>query len=448
MLAVVVVLSWWAKAVCIDGEPGMWGTTRWCYSDIRILWSFRGFDVDAVPYAGPPAGYVEDYTFEYPPGLGFGAWLVGLATDSRGSFFALTGMTIVVCLGAVFVACAHLLRREGASPWWLFGLALSPAVLLFTFQNWDWWAVAPAVLGIWAGHRGRLTEAGLWLGLGIGMKWWPGLLVLVLVLGPWARSDAGLRERLRPLAVTVGTAALLQVPAIAVSPRGWLDAHLFHAERTTNVESGLLFVQSRLAEWFPVTVFGDGFWNDGFWTLVSVATTAGLVIGLVIIGRRLHAAADPSRYSQTTESGRAGVTQRAPLAPLDAALAIVVLFLLTSRIASPQFLLWLVPFAVIARASWLPVLAAELLNALNWLLYGPVLAGTLPDLLPASQLAGLARRAALAWLLYDLLRRRTRNAPSIPSPANASPPPVAGSGAGAGSGVGSGVGSGAGAGAG
>ncbi|MFT5223315.1 MAG: hypothetical protein ACI867_001630 [Glaciecola sp.] len=414
----VLAASYVGKAVCVDGERDFWAVTRYCYSDIHVLWGFRGFDVDALPYAGAPAGYVVDYTFEYPPGLGFGSWFMALLTDSRRGFFALTSVTLALSGIATFVATTAVLRREGASPWWLAGLALSPAVLLFSFQNWDWWALAPAVIGVAFAHRGKGVAAGVMFGIGAAMKWWPGLLVVLLLAGPWAAGrDRHDGQRLKPLAAFIGTALLLQVPAVLVSPRGWLDAHLFHAERSTNIESGLQGIHDLAGHLWP-----SSFWDGGFWTIVSVGSVLALSTGLVVIGRRLH-------------QGR--------MAPLDGALAIVVLFLLTSRVASPQFLLWLIPFAVMARAPWIPVLAVEMLNAINWILYAPVLAGADRGFTFAAQTVGGMRRVVLGWLLYEVLRRSARPRPRSESPSIESPAPVAGSGAGDGSGVGADSGAGA-----
>lgn len=429
LFLVVLGLSWWGKEVCLDGERGFWAITRYCYSDVHILWSFRGFDVDAVPYAGAPVGYVENYVFEYPTGLGFGAWVLALLTDSRRGFFNLNAFTLAICAIVAFVACARVLRRADRSPWWLLGMALSPALLLFGFQNWDLWAVAPAVLGVSWAQRGRPVGAAVWFAIGTAMKWWPGLLLLLVAFGVWApgavdNPDPGTKarwwasRRWRPVVVWLGVTALLQAPALVISVRGWVDAHLFHLRRTTNIESGLQGLHDLGGHLWP-----GSFWDNGFWRLLSVGSLLVLVGLLVVIGRRLH--------------------QRT-IDPLDAALAIVTLFLVTSRVASPQFLLWLIPFAVIARANWLPILAAEMLNAINWLLYGPVLAGGDQGFTRASQAVGLLRWFVLLWVLYDTLRRRALPAPSSESPSMVSPAPVAGSGEEGALGAGSSLGAGAG----
>ncbi len=416
LFAAVLVLSWAGKAVCIDGENGFWRVTRYCYSDISILWSFRGFDVDALPYAGAPAGYVTDYVFEYPPGLGFGAWFIALLTDTRRGFFTLTGLTLAASAMATFAAATWVVLRDQRDPTRLLLLALSPALLLFAFQNWDLWAVAPAFLAVAALASGRRELAAVLIGVGFAMKWWPGLLGLLLVWGPWAAAhDLPRAERFRAPMIAAGVGLLAQVPAILASPAGWVEAHLFHARRTTNLESGLQGIHD-LGQYLAPS----GFWDGGWWTLVSIASLGVLVGGLALVGRRLRDDA---------------------IDPQDAALAIVALFLLSSRVASPQFVLWLVPFVVVSRVSVLPLVVVEALNAVNWLLYGPALAGGDRGFLHAAQAVGLLRRVAVGWLVYEALRRSRLPAPSTASAAKENPAPVAGNGAGAG--VGAGVGAGA-----
>ncbi len=396
LFLVVLALSWWGKAVCIDGEEGFWRATRYCYSDVRVLWSFRGFDVDALPYAGPPPGYPTDYTFEYPPGLGFGAHLVALLTDSRRGFFTLTGVTLAASAIATFAAAAWWMLRDRLPVERLLLLALSPAVLLFAFQNWDLWAVAPAFGAVAALAAGRRDLGAVLIGVGFAMKWWPGLLGLLLLWGPWTPDrDLPPVERWRPAGLAALTGLVLQAPAVLASPSGWVEAHLFHARRTTNLESGLQGIHDLGAHLLP-----SSFWDGGWWTLVNVTTLALLVGVLVHVSRRL----------------RAGTID-----PRDAALAIVTAFLLSSRVASPQFVLWVLPFAVVARVSVLPVVVVEGLNAVNWLLYGPALAGLDRGFLHAAQGAGLLRRIAVAWLLVEALRRRP---PGRSGRSEEGPPPM------------------------
>lgn len=393
VLAVTIVLAYWGKAVCLDGETGFWGLNRYCYSDVRVLWSFRGFDVDAVPYTAPPAGYATDYVTEYPPGLAFPAWVIAAVTETREGFFNLTALTFVA---AAFVTLRRLdaaLVALGRSRWRLLGFALSPALVLFGMQNWDLWAVVFVAAGLAAAATRRPYQAAVWLGVGAAVKWWPALLVVLLVVGPWrpqGRAGPGAFRRLRvwdgaadlrPAALGLGVWAALQVPALLVSPGGWWASVAFHLRRQPNLDSTASAVMA-----FGSRALPGSFWSEGYPEVVTVVTLLLLVAGTVAVGWLLH---------------------RGSVGPGDAALALVALFLLTGKVFSPQFVVWLLPVAVIASVSWTPVLAVEATNASVWMLYGPWMANAFePEwggFLDASQGMSIARTLTVAWLLVAAL---------------------------------------------
>lgn len=407
LLAGALLLAYLGKAVCLDGETGFLGRTRYCYSDVRVLWSFRGFDVDAVPYAGPPPGYPVAYSFEYPPGMAFPAWLIALATDSRRGFFNLHAVSFAV---AAFVALAGLDRAlttrvdgrpgpqavprgpvAGRSRWRLLGLALSPGLVLFGMQNWDLWVVAVVALGLGAAARGHPWAAAVSFGVGAAVKWWPALLVVVLLTGPWApaaRTDGrwprhlpGISLDLRPALVAAATWAAWQLPALAVSPTGWWQALSFHLQRSANYDSTAAAIAN-----VGQTLAPGWFWSAPYTTIYTVVSLSLLVAGAGYVIYRLG---------------------RHTLAPADATLALVALFLFTGKVFSPQFVLWLLPVAVVATVSWTPVLAVEASNAAVWLLYAPWLGNFdqqgFAGFLEAAQGLSVVRSLAVAWLVAAAL---------------------------------------------
>ncbi|MCA1713498.1 MAG: DUF2029 domain-containing protein [Actinobacteria bacterium] len=315
--------------MCDDGPRGVWGDTNWCYSDVRNLWDKRGFDVDAVPYAGPPTvggetangqppePYPVDYVFEYPPGMGFPAWLIALATTTRTSYFIVTAITLALA-GAITVwqldVALRALRRPRLR---LFGLAASPSLVVFGMQNWDLWSLAPVAAGMAAAVRRKPLLAAAFFGIGAGIKWWPALLVLPLVVGPWSiparlrrngrvaapapdsdHRTLPLRLRLRPVLVFAAVWWAIQMPAIAVSRSGWWAAIAFHLDREPNVASP-----------------------------VGVIRRAGLLLL-------------PSSFWE-------------------------------SKVVSVQFLLWLLPIALLSTLRWRRLLVADVLNVAVWLLWAP-----------------------------------------------------------------------------
>ena len=404
LLVGTLTLSYVGKAVCIAEEAGFWGITRYCYSDVRVLWSFRGFDVDALPYAGAPPGYVEDYPIEYPPGLAFGAHAIALATETRRSFFNLHALTFAVAAAVAMWQLDRALRGMGLRRTRLLGFALSPALVLFGMLNWDLWPVALVAGGLAAAVRRRPVLAGVLFGLGAAVKWWPALLVPLLLVGLWApeeRADAEggtyRGDRFNPAFAAAGAWALVQIPALVISPSGWWAAITFHLQRPPNLDSA----------YAAISTLGNYLWPSGFWVgppddqflrLTYTELTTWLTIGLMAIGlvhvyRRL---------------------ERGDLRPGNAALALIALFLLTGKVFSPQFVLWLLPVAVVATVPWTSILAVEFTNALVWALYGPWM-GHINDpryggFLHASQGMTVLRSAMLVWVVVAALSARHEQA--------------------------------------
>lgn len=72
--------------------------------------------------------------------------------------------------------------------------------------------------------------------------------------------------------------------------------------------------------------------------------------------------------------GAAVVVRRLPrrlVDPVDAMLALVALFLVTSKVFSVQFVLWLLPLLVLSRVPARRLVLVQLVGSAVWLLYAP-----------------------------------------------------------------------------
>jgi uncharacterized membrane protein len=371
VLVVVLLVSFWPKTLCrAQLEAGDY-ERHWCYSDIKELWDIRGFDVQAVPYGDPPPGY-EPYVFEYPPGLGFPAYGLARLADTPLGYFAVTaaslGLAAVLTLWALQGALAAVRRP-------LFRgmvFAASPTVLFFAFHNWDLWAVAPAMAGLLAASRRSPVLAGFLFGVAASVKWWPALLVLVLLWGPWA-TERTLVRRLAPACVAASAWLLVQLPAMAVSLDNWWAATAFHLQRPPNPDSPLGLLNGLLNQLAP------GIADGAAVTALTTILTLGLMVaGTLVVLSRLHGHR---------------------LSPPESALALVVLFVLTSKVVSPQFVLWLVPLAALTAVPWRPLLAVEASNIAVWVLLAH---GIRP--LGIYGVFVIVRTLTLAWLLIVTIR--------------------------------------------
>lgn len=363
-LTVTLGLAFAQKIDCRWGDDGSLFTTAWCYSDVVDLWDERGFDVDAVPYGPlpvvydgvpegqPPRLYEPRYTFEYPPLMGFGAWAAALATDTERGFYVVNA----AALAAAAVLTVWLLdlalreRAVDADAWRasrlrLYGFVASPTLLTLGFQNWDLWSTAPAAAGLLMAVRRRPVAAAAWFGLAAGVKWWPALLVVPLLAGPWATEDRGWLRRLAPAGTFVLAWGLVQLPAMAISVERWWDSIAFHLEREPN-RASLIGVIGNVGR----ELSDAAFWSGPYARLTTVTTFLILVLAVTVVLGRLHARR---------------------LDPAVAAFVLVGVFLVVSKVVSVQFVIWLLPVAILAGIRWWPVLLVDVLNAAVWLLWAP-----------------------------------------------------------------------------
>ena len=383
-----LTLAFAPKLLCQEQLRAGLPERHWCFSDLKQLWDARGFDVDAAAYGDPPPGYPVDYQFEYPPGIGLPAYGLARLTATRMQFFLANALTLAACAAFALWQLGRALGALGRPTSRLLLFAASPGLMVFAMHTWDLWSVAPTAAGLAAAARGRPRLAGAWFGLGAAVKWWPALLVVLLLVGPWSVREAiaygsGRLSRLRRLAPAAWAAVVwvaVQVPAIAISPANWWASTTLHLQRRPNRDSlfGVVFESG-------ATLWPSWLRSGAAPRLLTVVTLGSLLVGVGYVAYRLHRG--------TLDAG-------------DAAVALVALFLVTAKVFSPQFILWLAAVAVVSRVPWSRLLAVEVPNAAIWVF----LAGQLFHLQAFRPLAVL-RWIALIWMLATVLISR----PSSPS---------------------------------
>jgi uncharacterized membrane protein len=285
-----------------------------CYTDIYPLYYGEGLSAGKVPYTGHPV--------EYPVLIGGAmqavAWLVrNVSVAIRGrEFFDVTVAMLAVCAVVGVIATARAAGPDRRAQALM--VALSPALILSAFINWDLLAFALTMLGIaaWAARRG--VWAGVLLGLGVAVKFYP-----LVVFGPLLLLclRAG---RLRDFAKTLTAAVLawlaVNLPVMIASPSGWAYFYTFSKDR--GADWGSVWY---MFEYLNVPVLGN--------TKLSVLNemSAGfLVVACAAIAVLALAAPRRPRLPQLS-------------------FLVLVAFLMTNKVWSPQYVIWLVPLAVLAR---------------------------------------------------------------------------------------------------
>ena len=332
------------KSPCVsDNWSG--GSSRYaqmCYSDVPYLYTGRGFAERSVPFSDTGGRW---QVMEYPVVIGYfayGATLVthalvgwpdveerralpadqvyaapGVAEES-GLYFVVTAVLLAgfALLAGYFLAGAHRGR-----PWDAMLYAAAPALVLTGLINWDLIAVAMVAGAMWSWARGRPVLCGLFIGLGAATKLFPLFLLGALLI-------VCLRNRqLRCFALAAGAAVLAwlvaNVPVLLYGFDQWKVFWSFNSDRGADLGSLWLVWQQMGHTVTPALV------NRASWAFFVGVCVAVFVLGM--LARRT---------------------------PRIASLAFLVVagFLLVNKVYSPQYVLWLLPLAVLARPRWRDIL--------------------------------------------------------------------------------------------
>ena len=366
MTVLVVVFGYLQKADCFGpgGYQNEHQYTRLCYSDTYALYTAEGLNArtnSAGEVSGRTSVPYRDHPVEYPPVIGGLMWAAaevtafvhpGESADVAGAhnttFFNLTALGLAVCALISTWTVARLAGRRRV--WDAMMVALSPVLFMYAFTNWDLAAVALAGLGMWAWSRGSPVWAGLLLGAGIATKFYP-LFVLLALLMLCAR--AGLwRAAAKATAAAAAGVVICYLPAIAISSSfPFPSASCPTAHPLAGWRWFLSLSQTRGADWGSVWLVaqhlfsGDGIGNalnavpacGASPTTLNIASSATVLV--VIAGVGLLVALAPRRP-------RVG----------QIAFLLVAGFVMFNKVDSPQYALWLLPLAVLARPRWTSLL--------------------------------------------------------------------------------------------
>ncbi|MEO6880714.1 MAG: glycosyltransferase 87 family protein, partial [Mycobacteriaceae bacterium] len=370
LLAVVfLALGWGSKAACLQqaqtagGAPYLdWGGHRqyvaMCYSDTVPLYGGEKLDTGAFPYKTPiveKAGTPEQTTryMEYPVLTGLyqyssaaisRAWVRAAQTLPLPTAIPVVVYFTVVALGlalAWLVTVWATFRVSGRRVWDAALVAASPLVAVHVFTNFDPLATAFAATGLLAWARRRPVLAGVLLGLGGAAKLYP-LLLLGPLLVLCVRTGR-LRDWARTAAAAAVTWTAVNAPIFLLYRTGWGEFFRLNTSRGQDPDS-LYNVVTSFTGWSgfdgPLAEGQTPTMLNAVSLLLFIAVCAG-VAWLALTARR-----------------RPRVAQLCFL--------LVAGFLLTNKVWSPQYSLWLVPLAVLAIPHTRVLLGWMLLDAFVW----------------------------------------------------------------------------------
>lgn len=400
LTAICFALGMLQKQPCYEDswQDGEKRYTAMCYSDLPYLYTGRGFAELYWPYSDDPQVRRRYETMEYPVGISYFAWGAAWIThwvagspdvgeraamprdDLFGKPDVAKEVRLYVAVSAALMALCALLAAyfltgvNPRRPWDAAAFALSPALLVSGLVNWDLIAVAMVAGALWAWARDKPMLTGVMIGLGTATKLYPLFLLGGVLIICIRRKDAAAFVKV----VSAGVVAwlLANAPAYLSSKEQWKVFWHFNSERGADLGSAWLVAQ----QWTEKTIEHDTI-NKVSWAFFIGWCVIGLLIGLA-----------------------------APQTPRLAQLGFLVVagFLLVNKVYSPQYVLWLLPLAVLARPRWRDLLiwqAGEIFYfAAVWWYLGGYLAPSSGSEAGFYWIAVLVRILCELWLVGVVVR--------------------------------------------
>ena len=334
---VTLTLHWMEKSSCSDGNWQKLSQYRHaCYTDVVALYASEGLANGEVPY--------KDHAVEYPVLTGAFMGLIGLpvhayaanhpGTNPYTLFYNINALVLsALAIAAVGVILALRRRR----PWDAAMFAAAPALFLTATVNWDLLAVGFAMFALYAWARNRPTLAAILLSLGASAKLWPAFLLVPIVLLGWRSRRLG--DSLYVVAVAALAWVAVNLPVLLAWPDSWLQ--FFKLNITRGVDWGTIWYIGAHVPHHGGYGIQPFIWLSSHPSVVNVLSDG--LFGLAIIGLAV-------------------LTAMAPRRPRLAQIAFltVAAFLIFSKVWSQQYVLWLLPLAILARPRWGAFLAWQL----------------------------------------------------------------------------------------
>ena len=309
------------KAPCASGDWSDHRQYRYlCYSDIvpllgtEQLFTRDGAPGNRLPFLDACQPVPGQNCDEYPV---LTMWFIRVAGWISGDgVIAFSTVNALMLLGCAVATAVCLYVLNGARALYF---ALAPTLLVYGTMNWDLLAVALATVGVLLFFRRRDTGAGAMLGLGAAAKLFPGLLAVPLIF-------QRLRERAPDRAIgiawsTAGAWIAVNLPFALAAFGAWWTFFRFNGNRGADFDS-LWYIACRDVHLGSL----DLCFSTRTINIASLVVFVALFAGIWAI--RAH-----------REPGFPPWTLGFPL---------LVAFLVTNKVYSPQYGLWLLPWFALA----------------------------------------------------------------------------------------------------
>jgi uncharacterized membrane protein len=311
-----LVVGFAGKAPCATGD---WSDGRQyrllCYTDIIPLLTTEQLAGGRLPFLDRCTPLPDTRCDEYPVLTMYFMRVAGWFTDAnyRG-FYAVNTALLWACAWVVAVCLYALVGTRALY------FALAPTLLVYGTVNWDLFAVALATGALLAFFNRRDVLAGVLLGLGASAKFYPVMLALPLIAQ--RLQDRQPDRAIRLGWATAGSWFAVNLPFVIVAPSAWLTFFRFNSERCADF---------------------DSLWAIGWRSLQGASAcseTPQINVLSFVTFALLVAVAWAAKRRRFPDFPRWSLV-----------FPVIVAFLLTSKVYSPQYGLWLLPLFALALPS-------------------------------------------------------------------------------------------------
>ena len=271
-----------------------------CYSDIPALYGERELDTGRWAYSG------GENAVEYPVAQGAIMWLTAtVIPEGVNNYFHLN----VLLLALLFLFISFITFK--IKPDFAYLLPLAPAAVASLYINWDLWAIAFMLLAIYCFDRKQFLPSAILLGIAISTKFLPIFLLIPIAL-IFFRQEKIVRF-VQYLLITAATFIAINAPVFLSTPQGWWRFYSLNLNRGSDWGS----------IWYALSNLGLNLTHQNYLSVLC------LLIGLAALTIYLLQLTVPPTLAHT-------------------AIFVFIIVMAVSKVYSPQYVLWLIPLAVIA----------------------------------------------------------------------------------------------------
>ncbi len=270
-----------------------WAFGHLAYSDIFALYENHSLFTHGLPYIVTP--------IEYPVLMGIVMWLAAWATTAVG-FYAVTAVLLWISALAAYWGFVQWRPRQA----WAF--ALTPLLLTYGLLNWDVMGIALMVSAAWLYHQKRFDASAAMFAVAVFFKFFPLFYLPFIIVDLWRQ---GQRRRLYRMTAIFGVlAAVINVPFAVLNFNNWFLFFGYNAGRGVSADV----------------------WNNALIQLNSVPAVDLISLACVVL-----------TLAWTVRI----VWQGGSI--YQAAALLFAMFLFVNKVFSPQYMLWLLAYGIIAE---------------------------------------------------------------------------------------------------